>query len=48
MEIQTTATNDLSNFIEDSETHSWNRQRSDDELRRFVESRHELLDDIAL
>lgn len=49
MQLQTsTDTNDLSNFIDSTEAHSWNRPRSDEELRSFIESRHALLDDIAL
>lgn len=45
MEIATTDT--LTNAINE-ETHSWNRPRSDEELRSFVESRHSLLDEVVL
>ncbi len=46
MEIATT-TDALVKAI-DEEAHSWNRPRTSEELRSFVESRHALLDDIAL
>lgn len=46
MEIATT-TDALVNALGE-ESHSWNRPRSNEELRSFVESRHALLDDIAL
>ncbi len=48
MQLQTTTTTDLSNFIDSAEVPSWNRPRSDAELRSFIESRHDLLDDITL
>ncbi len=47
MQTQTTATTDLSNFIDESAA-SWNRQRTAEELRTFIDTRHRLLDDIAL
>ena len=45
MQIATTDT--LTNAITE-EVHSWNRPRSSEELRSFIESRHSLLEDIAL
>lgn len=45
MQIATTDT--LTNAIAE-EVHSWNRPRSSEELRSFIEFRHSLLEDIAL
>lgn len=48
MQTQTTTDNELSNFIDTPDTHSWNRPRSDAELRNFIEARHSLLADTVL
>jgi E3 ubiquitin-protein ligase DOA10 len=48
MQLQSSQTDDLSSFIDNTEVHSWNRERTSEELRDFIELRHSQLTDVAL
>lgn len=47
MQTQTTTNDQLINVLE-SDVHSWNRPRTDKELRDFIAARHDRLSDTLL